>query len=46
MFAALDWSADDDIPVPDGSSAAELRAFYAGLAIRTRRVSQGQLTVR
>jgi hypothetical protein len=29
MFATLDWSADDDIPVPDGSSAAELRAFYA-----------------
>jgi hypothetical protein len=28
-FAALDLLADDDIPVPDGSSAAELRAFYA-----------------
>jgi hypothetical protein len=26
MFATLDWSPDDDIPVPDGSSAAELRA--------------------
>jgi len=22
MFATLDWSADDDIPVPDDSSAA------------------------
>ena len=29
MFAALHWSADDDIPMPNGSSAAELRAFYA-----------------
>jgi hypothetical protein len=29
MFATLDWSADDDIPVADGSSAAELRAFDA-----------------
>jgi hypothetical protein len=29
MFVTLDWSADDDIPVPDGSSAAELRASYA-----------------
>jgi hypothetical protein len=29
MFAALDRLTDDDIPVPDGSSAAELRAFYA-----------------
>jgi hypothetical protein len=27
----LDWPADDDVPVPDGSSSAtELRAFYAG----------------
>jgi len=30
MIAALDRFADDELPVPDGSSAAELRAFYAG----------------
>jgi hypothetical protein len=29
VFAALDLLPDDDIPVPDGWSAAELRAFYA-----------------
>jgi hypothetical protein len=29
MFATLDWSADDEIPVPDGSSAAELRTSYS-----------------
>jgi hypothetical protein len=29
MFAALDWFADDEILVPDGSSVAELRAFCA-----------------
>jgi hypothetical protein len=29
MIAALDRFADDEIPVPDGSSVAELRAFYA-----------------
>jgi predicted nucleotidyltransferase component of viral defense system len=29
MIATLDRFADDEIPVPDGSSAAELRAFYA-----------------
>jgi hypothetical protein len=40
MFATPDWSADDDIPVPDGSSAAELRAFYAAWRYRTSRVSQ------
>jgi hypothetical protein len=40
MFATLDWSADDDIPVADGSSAAELRGVLCGLGIRTRRVSQ------
>jgi hypothetical protein len=40
MFATADWSADDDIPVPDGSSAAELRAFYAAWRYRTSRVSQ------
>jgi Nucleotidyl transferase AbiEii toxin, Type IV TA system len=29
MIATLDRFADHEIPVPDGSSAAELRAFYA-----------------
>jgi hypothetical protein len=29
MIATLDRFTDSDIPVPDGSSAAELRAFYA-----------------
>jgi hypothetical protein len=29
MIATLDRFTDDDIPVPDGSSAAGLRAFYA-----------------
>jgi hypothetical protein len=29
MIAALDRFTDDEIPVTDGSSAAELRAFYA-----------------
>lgn len=29
MIATLDRFADDELPVPDGSSAAELREFYA-----------------
>ena len=29
MMATLDRFTDSEIPVPDGSSAAELRAFYA-----------------
>ena len=29
MIATLDRFTDGEIPVPDGSSAAELRAFYA-----------------
>jgi hypothetical protein len=29
MIATLDRLTDSDIPVPDGSSAAELRAYYA-----------------
>ena len=29
MIATLDRFADDEIPVPEGSSVAELRAFYA-----------------
>jgi hypothetical protein len=29
MIATLDRFADDELPVPDGSSLAELRAFYA-----------------
>jgi hypothetical protein len=29
MVATLDRFTDSEIPVPDGSSAAELRAFYA-----------------
>ena len=29
MIATLERFTDDDIPVPDGSSAADLRAFYA-----------------
>ncbi len=28
MIATLDRFADDEIPVPEGSSATELRAFY------------------
>ena len=28
MIATLDRFADDELPLPDGSSAAELRAFY------------------
>jgi hypothetical protein len=30
MMAALDRFTDSEIPVPSGSSAAELRAFYVG----------------
>jgi hypothetical protein len=29
MIATLDRFTDGEIPVPDGSAAAELRAFYA-----------------
>jgi hypothetical protein len=29
MFATLDRFTDDEIPVPDGSFAAELRTFYS-----------------
>jgi hypothetical protein len=29
MIATIDRFTDGEIPVPDGSSAAELRAFYA-----------------
>ena len=29
MFATFDRFTDDEIPVPDGSSAADLRTFYA-----------------
>jgi Nucleotidyl transferase AbiEii toxin, Type IV TA system len=29
MITTLDRFTDDEIPVPDGSSAADLRAFYA-----------------
>ncbi len=29
MFATIDRFTDDEIPVPDGSSAVELRTFYA-----------------
>jgi hypothetical protein len=29
MMAALDRFTDDELPVPEGSSATELRAFYA-----------------
>jgi hypothetical protein len=29
MMATLDRFTDDEIPIPDGSSAADLRAFYA-----------------
>jgi hypothetical protein len=34
MIATLDRFADDEIPVPEGSSAAELRALLRSLAIR------------
>jgi hypothetical protein len=29
MIVTLDRFTDDEIPVPDGSSTAELRTFYA-----------------
>jgi hypothetical protein len=29
MITTLDRFTDDEIPVPDGSSVADLRAFYA-----------------
>jgi hypothetical protein len=29
MFATIDRFTDDEIPLPDGTSAAELRTFYA-----------------
>jgi hypothetical protein len=29
MLATLDRFTDDEIPLPDGSSVAELRAFYS-----------------
>ena len=29
MLATIDRFTDNEIPVPDGSSAAELRAFYS-----------------
>lgn len=45
MIATLDRFTDGEIPVPDGSSAAELRAFYAAGDQNWQR-KPDQLTVR
>jgi hypothetical protein len=41
MIATLDRFADDEIPVPEGSSAAELRAFYAEWRSELMKLSEG-----
>ena len=41
MIAALDRFADDEIPVPEGSSVAELRAFYAEWRSELMKLSEG-----
>ena len=41
MISTLDRFADNEMPVPEGSSAAELRAFYADLAIRLMKLREG-----
>jgi len=41
MIATLDRFADDEIPVPEGSSAAELRAFYAEWRSELMKLTEG-----
>jgi hypothetical protein len=41
MIATLDRFADDEIPVPEGSSVAELRAFYAEWRSELMNLSEG-----
>ena len=40
MIATLDRFADDEIPVPEGSSVAELRAFYAEWRSKLMKLSE------
>lgn len=41
MIATLDRFADDEIPVPEGSSVAELRAFYAAWRSELMKLGEG-----
>jgi len=41
MIATLERFADDEIPVPEGSSAAELRAFYAEWRSELMKLTEG-----
>jgi hypothetical protein len=41
MIATLDRFADDEIPVPEGYSVAELRAFYAEWRSELMKLSEG-----
>ena len=41
MIATLDRFADDQIPVPEGSSVAELRAFYAEWRSELMKLTEG-----
>ena len=41
MIATLDRFADDEIPVPEGSSVAELRAFYAAWRAELMKLGEG-----
>lgn len=41
MFATLERFADDEIPVPEGSSVAELRAFYAAWRAELTELGEG-----
>jgi hypothetical protein len=41
MIATLDRFADNEIPVPEGSSAAELRAFYAEWRSELMKLGEG-----
>ena len=41
MIATLDRFADDEIPVPEGSSVAELRAIYAAWRAELMKLGEG-----
>ena len=41
MIATLDRFADDEIPGPEGSSVAELRAFYAAWRAELMKLGEG-----
>ena len=41
MIATLDRFADDEIPVPEGSSVVELRAFYATWRSELMKLGEG-----